>query len=233
MGERLTSTGSSFHALTALAQNDRLANSVRACGTSRRPSTVARVSRADTSERRVMRERITFEAPVSCTSRYITHLSCSVTISSILFQPSSRSVSVTCSRYPRPVTIRAPKLMHFWSLRFCVAVQLPHTDTQYRKWGNTSASMSSRLVSRGMRRCIPGHSGTVSNSGTLHILTEGKSAVEARHPEQHWKAMSLSIAASKRTIILIVIDYDCDYHNISGACLRNHRSFFFAVPKAE
>ena len=133
VGERLTSTGSSFHALTALAQNDRLANSVRARGTPRRPSTVALVSRADTSERRVIRERITSEAPVSCTSRYITNLSCSVTVYSILFQPSSRSVSVTCSRYPRPVIIRAPKLMHYWSLRICVAVQLPHTKKRNQK----------------------------------------------------------------------------------------------------
>ena len=71
----------------------------RARGTSKRPSTLALVSRVDTSERRVMRDGIISEARCHArVGRYITHLSCSVTIFSILFQPSYRSVSVTCSQ---------------------------------------------------------------------------------------------------------------------------------------
>ena len=41
----LTSSGSSFHALTARMKNERLANSVRACGTSSCPSSVDLVAR--------------------------------------------------------------------------------------------------------------------------------------------------------------------------------------------
>lgn len=154
VGEHLRCAGISFHALTARMKNERLASSVRARGTSSCPSSVALVARADTLARLVIRARSSSGPLSSWVSLYMVCRSRSVTMSSMLRQPSSRSVPDTCSRYPRPVTMRAPKFMHFCSLRFWVTVHPPHAHIQYCKWGNTSASTKSRLVSHGTRRCI-------------------------------------------------------------------------------
>lgn len=53
----LALSGNSFQDLTARTKNERLANSVRARGTSRWPALTALVARDDTSDRRLIRDR--------------------------------------------------------------------------------------------------------------------------------------------------------------------------------
>ena len=149
-----TLSGRLFQQLDPRYKNERRLNSVRTRGSSNRPSEDARVRRSDTSERRITRSRVNSGAHAAVRRSRIRRTSCSKIIPSILNHPSSCSRGVTWSRYPAFAMIRAAKFNAFCTRRFCVAVQLPQTDKQYRIWGNTSASISSRLVWAGRRYLV-------------------------------------------------------------------------------
>ena len=133
-GAVLVSAGNSFHDLTARMKNERRANSVRARGTSRWPSLVARVARTDTLERLTIRERSSSAEFSSWMSLYMLHTSRSATISWIGRQPSSLRAPEMRSRYPRPVTRRAPKFS-LGSVQTC-GLQEP-AITRFCKWRQT------------------------------------------------------------------------------------------------
>ena len=138
-----------FQALVALLIKLRRANSVLTRGSCSWPLSVARVRWLDISDRyRSFAFKIS-GASVAVSRRRITETSCFSMTSSTRPHPNSKSTGVTCSLRLRPVTMRAPKLIAFCTRFFCSAVQLPHTLTQYRTCGRTSASTSIRFVSSG------------------------------------------------------------------------------------
>ena len=130
-----------FQALVALPRKLRRANSVRTRGSCSWPLSVARVLRLDCWERYMSFSRRISDASVAVNKRRTIDRWCSSIRSSTRPHPSSWS-TLTCSRRPRPATIRAPKLMAFWTRFLCSAVQLPQTLIQCRTCGKTSALSS-------------------------------------------------------------------------------------------
>ena len=133
-GAILVSAGKSFHDLTARMKNERRANSVRARGTSRWPSLVARVARTDALERLTIRERSSSAAFSLWMGLYNVHTCCRIrSLSDHILNRSPTKLLIAPEmrlRYLRPVTRQAPKLIHLCSLRFWITVQLPHTHMQ-------------------------------------------------------------------------------------------------------